>query len=184
MSLPDDTGINEAITSARDAALIHLAHLLGFALEAGVYSDTFFIDPRRDVAVDGLYSLRLSSGFVGSVPPVEVRAASSLLGLAAASLIPSGEFLLLAEKGFVRVPETLGQTYVRVTYYAGISEDAVAPAWLSEAMIGSTIKVLSQQQVQDGKQEITKVIPALNQHLSVILDPHLRYRSESISPLG
>lgn len=184
LSLPDDPGINAAITSARDAAHIHLAHLLDFVLEAGVQEDTFFIDARRDVLVDGLYSLRLSSGFVGATPVAEVRVSDTLLGLASASPLDPATYLLLAEKGFVRVDGGCAGQYVKITYFAGIPEDSDAPEWLVEAMIGSTIKVLSQQQVQDGKQEITKVIPALNNHLSVILDPHLRFRSESIRPLG
>lgn len=183
LSLPDDEGVNDAIDSAIDAALIGVSSILGTSFGLAEKEDVFFIDPSVETSVSGLYLLRLSMGFVKTTPTLKVCVGSSLEEVLSADPTPIPT-LLNPEKGFLKVPDTLtDHKYVRVTYTAGFTEDEEAPDWLMEAMLGYTIKAMSSQQVSDGKPELSGTFKFLDGHSSAILDRHLRTSSSSIFPL-
>lgn len=187
LSLQDDDGVNAAIESAIGAALVHVESVLNTSLEVGVRSDVFFIDPGRSDAIDGLYLLRLSSGFLKTAPAAQIFYGSTLT-----SVLASGDasgatglttYLLNAEKGFLKVPDYLSGCYVKVDYTSGFSEEDAPPEWLKEAVLTYAVKALSSQQVSDGKPELSNVFAFLDSHTGVILDRKLRTSSAAILPL-
>lgn len=182
LALMNDVGVNGAIDSSLDAAIAHTSSLLGTDIDSGAKDDVFFIDPDTQVAINGMYTLRLTHGFVRADPGIEVYTGGTIAEVNASTDSIDG-YLLNAEKGFVGVGEDLAGTYVRVSYEYGFTEDEEVPLWLQEVVLGQTVKVLTSQQIADGKPELANVLAALQKSSYEIMDRHLRSNSEAIWPL-
>lgn len=182
LNLSDDEGVNMAIASAMTATLPYLQEVLQTGFDASSSEDVFFIDPVVHVTSSGTYVLKLKNGFVKKAS-VKMAVADTLEGLqtTAKDLLPS---FVLDEKGFVRVPDRFIGMYVAVAYDYGFTEDDEAPLWLQEAAISYTIKVLSSQQVGDGKPQLSEIFKFIDAHGSTILSGKLRSMSESIRALN
>lgn len=181
LSLQDDEGINDAISSALDGALARLSSVLATSFDREEHTDVFYLDPAACTSVAGLVGLRLSNGFVQG--PITVVSGDSL-----AEVLTGGSsetvFLLNAEKGHVKVPDALSGKYVRVSYESGFSDGDEAPAWLKEVVLAHTIMVMSSQQISDGQAELSKVVPVVEKHSTDTLDRHLRNGSLLVYPLN
>ncbi len=181
LSASEDDGVTAAIKSARDSATVQLSSLLNTAFEfVTAEEDTFFIDPDIESAVAKMYVLRLSHGFIKNAPMVKYSDTFEGLATATAESVA----LVSPDRGFVRVSaEKAENKYVRVVYDHGFGDSDTIPQWLQEAALGFTIKSLSQQQISDGKPELSNALPALDRHLSEILNPKLRVSSDAVLPL-
>lgn len=181
LSLQDDEGINDAISSALDGALARLSSVLATSFDRAVREDTFFLDPAACTSVAGLVGLRLSNGFVQGT--ILVESGDSL-----AQVLTGGAteevFLLNPEKGHVRIPDSLMGSYVRVTYTSGFDDGDEVPAWLKEVVLTQTIIVMASQQISDGQAELSKVVPVVEKHSTDTLDRHLRNGSLLVYPLN
>ena len=182
LSLMDDEGVNAAISSAIGAALVHTESLLQTNLQAGTAEDIFFIDPLVDSAVRGTYLLRLSNGFVKQAG-MTLRSAATLSDMQAASDAVAA-FVVMEERGFISVDESLSGSFLKVNYSFGFGDSDDAPAWLKDVVLSYTAKVLSSQQIADGKPELSNIFSFLDRHGSAVLDRHLRSHSDSILPIG
>lgn len=182
LSLPDDSGINAAITSAIDAALPSLRSTLQTEFDAGSSTDLFFIDPEVHRAIAGFYTLKARNGFLKTDSVLFATATSfSDLQSTAPILVPS---ILLEEKGFVRISDEYSGKYVKLVYDFGFAESDDIPEWLIEVAISYVSKVLSAQQVGDQKTPITEIYKFVDLHGGGILDSRLRVMSEAIRALN
>lgn len=181
LSVVEDDGVTAAIKSARDSATVKLSSLLNTAFEfVAAEEDTFFIDPSIEVSVAKMYVLRLSHGFIKNAPMVKYS--DTFEGLDSAT--PEAVALVSSDRGFVRVSAAKAENmYVRVVYDHGFNDADTIPLWLQESALGFTIKALSQQQINDGKAELSNLLPSLDSHLAVILNPKLRVSSDAVLPL-
>lgn len=181
LSLQDDPGINSAIESSLDGALARVRSLLMTELTEGTASDVFFVDSGAVVPSQGLYTLRLSNGFVKA--PVAVYVGDSLAEVMTSTTTISGH-ILRAEKGHLRVPVDYEGTYLRVEYTYGFDVVDEAPAWLREVVLTLTVLTLASQQISDGKSELAELIPALERNWASIMDVKTRYSTLALPPLN
>lgn len=181
LSLQDDPGINSAIESSLDGALARVRSLLMTDLAEGTASDVFFVDSGAVVPSQGLYTLRLSNGFVKA--PVAVYVGDSLAEAMTSTTTLPGH-ILRAEKGHLRVPASYAGTYLRVEYSYGLASTDTPPEWLKEVLMALTTIVLGSQQISDGKSELAELIPALERHWTSIMDTKLRYSTLALPPLN
>jgi len=182
LALTDDEGVNAAINSAIGAALVRTEAVLGTLLQVGTASDVFFIDPHVDVATRGTFVLKLSNGLAKQQGMV-ITYSGTLEGLSDSPDAVQA-FVVQEERGFVFIPEALSGNFIRVVYSYGLAESDEAPSWLKEAVLCYTAKVLSSQQISDGKPELSNAFAFLDQHGSTIIDRHLRSNSDAILPLA
>lgn len=181
LSLQDDDGINSAIESSLDGALVKVSSLLLTSLPEGTATDVFYVDADYAIAHQGLYTLRLSNGFVNG--PVTCFVSDSVSGVMTSTSQVDGP-ILLAEKGHLRVPEGYAGRYLRVEYAYGFGVGDPAPEWLKEILITLTTLIMASQQISDGKSELAELIPAMERHWSGIMDTKLRYAATTIPPLN
>lgn len=181
LSLPDDEGINDAIDSALDAALVTVENVLSTGIAKDVAEDVFFIDSAIHLSVAGLYTLRLTNGFVDK-DSVVVKCAYNLRDLEDDNEEVT-EFIVKAERGWIRLPADYRNSYIKAEYEHGFEEGDEVPSWLHEVVLGLTISTMSQQQINDGQAELSNVIPVIDRNLAQIMDKRLRTRSECIEAL-
>lgn len=181
LSLQDDTGINSAIESSLDGALVRVSTLLMTNLPEGTAQDVFFVDPTSAVAHQGLHTLRLSNGFVQA--PVSCYVADTLEGVLTSTDQLTGT-ILRAEQGHLRVPEQYTKRFIRVDYGYGFVTNEPVPGWLKEVVMSLTILIMASQQISDGKSELAELIPSMERHWTGIMDTKLRFSSLAISALN
>lgn len=179
LTLADDEGINAAIKSAIEGATIMLGTTLSTDLDSGSADELFFIDSVIEDSQGGFYILCLGNGFVKSNPSVAVYAGVTLDDAMASSAVITPTRIDY-EKGFIMVPDTLADQYIRVVYTYGFLDTEKGPKWLQECMVCYTAKVLSSQQITDGKPELNPIFKFLEQHVGSILVSRLRISSLSI----
>ena len=183
MSLQDDPGVNTSIESALDASLVIVESVLSTTLSASTSVDTFYLDAVVHDHIFGLYTLRMNKGFIHSDPAPVIQISRTLADLDSGLGDSVSGTISDWERGMVKVPDTCGDHYVRVSYSYGFEEDAdedEIPSWLKELVLVHTILVLTNQQIADGNAELSKVAPFIDKQWRTIADNHLRSRSASI----
>lgn len=187
LSVATDPGVEAALTSALEGAYTFLETALSTHFVRNDYVDLFSLDPRSASAYGGLIRLKLNNGFV--VPAsVAISLGDSIFGTSWESAT-AGQFLLLAEKGFVDVPESYLGKCLKVSYDAGFDYDpgdtattyAVIPEWLQEAAMAHAIKIMSMQQIGDENPTLVKMYKMLEDHKVFLLDRRLRVSSRAVS---
>lgn len=204
LALPDDDGVNAAVKSALDGTTAMFEARLMTSFDKATKTDIFLTYGREFMAQDGYFRLRLSAGFVLSSPDVTVCWAETPQELATAETIALTDCLVDYERGFVLVPYSESNHpessarrnrsylnsrsyngYMKVVYQYGFQTLAEVPAWLKEAALAYTIKVLSMQQVSDKKDEkATTIFGFISSHGEEILDRHLRNHYMAIQPIA
>lgn len=179
--LDDKQEINDALKSAVAGASPRLEAILQTTFSKGSAEDYFLLDDAVHSDFNGVFKLRLSRGFVRALPALVVAVAESLEG-PWDTIAPLGR--VDAEKGFLGVSNTYRNKYVKVTYDFGFASLKEVPEWLAEVSICYAVKVLSMNQVNDRKDELSKVYEFVDSHSAGILDAHLRVSSASIPDLG
>ena len=182
LSLPDDEGINNSIKSCIIGATIRASSLLKTDFESQVRRSIFYVDPRFEVSKGGLYVFRLVNGFVKTNVEVNVYVGDSFEDASTGEVLEN--VYVDYEKGWVLLlAESVEGKYVCIEAGFGFDAINVAPDWLKEIILGLTIKMLSSQQISDGKPQLSNVVPVLDQHVLALVDDHKRSSSICISPL-
>ena len=182
LALPDDEGINASIKSCIVGATLRASSLLQTDFDPIRMLSVFFISEQIEVANGGLYTLRLVNGFAAEGMTVRVGDTFEEMIAGGGTILGTDYFNL--EKGWVYVlkSDTVGK-YVSVLADHGFISSATIPEWLKEVVLGLTIKMLSFQQVSDGKPTLSNIIPTLDQHIFSLVDNHKRSGSICISPV-
>jgi hypothetical protein len=180
MLLEDRSEINDVLKSSLAGAIPWLETVLQTSFDKGTASDLFSI-PTGTEKVLGFYHLKLTKGFVrGS--PAPVVATGYDLSSVSGDLYPS--CIMDAERGFLYVPEASDLGCIRVSYDYGFQTPSEVPTWLRELALCYTIKVLSMHQINDRKEELSKVYSFVDQHSTTIADSRLRMSVSAISAIG
>lgn len=185
LSLQDDEGINTAIRSAMTSAEVRMSAILSTTLTYGTSEDLFYVEEGMELRVANNYILRLKKGFIKTTPAPIVYVGDSLASLLpVVGITPVAPLIIDYEKGFILLDKlVVTGKYVRVDYHYGFDSLSVIPDWVQEVMIGFTAKVLSSQQIADGKPELSNVFSFLDNQSEVILVPKMRSRSAAIMPI-
>lgn len=182
LSLPNDAGIIAAVESAIGAALPMLRAMLDTQFDAGESTDLFFINSRVYDAHNGLYTLRARNGLI-KTDSVLYSTGETMLEVQ--SIAPTEvPLIVIADKGFIRVPDTLRQKYVKVTYEYGLAEYEDTPDWLVEGMLAYVSKVMSSTQVGEEKPVMTTLYKFLEAHGAGILNSKVRSFPGAIKALN
>lgn len=179
--LDDKQEINDALKSAIAGASPRLEAILQTTFTKGSAEDYFLLDGDVHSDFNGVFKLRLSKGFVRAVPALVVSVAETLDG-SWTPIAPVGR--MDTEKGFMSVSNAHRGKYVKVTYDFGFASSKEVPEWLAEVSVCYAVKVLSMNQVNDRKDELSKVYEFVDSHSAGILDAHLRVSSAAIPDLG
>lgn len=182
LNLPDDLEVNNSIESAIDATLPALKAVLATGFDHGTKSDLFFVNSSIYRPTNGLYLLKLSNGFVRLDPLPQVFVADTLEAVQLTATPVSG-FLSTPERGWLQVSEEYAKKYLRVTYDYGFLAQEGVPDWLSEAAISYVAKILSTQQLTQGKPDLSEIYKFLEGHVAILISSHLRNSSLAIPVL-
>lgn len=184
LALRDDEGVNLAVTSAIQAAVVRVGALLLTGFDYGAGSDLFYAESGKVVPGRGnLLTFRTKNGFLRQLPLVRVYAASSLDAVLTTSSGEVRPVLFDAERGHVKIPVESVGPYFRVDYEYGFKPDEEAPAWLQEVVLGNAVRFLFSQQISDGQAKLTEVMTFLEKTGCEILDRHLRTSTDTLVPL-
>ena len=182
LALPDDEGINASIKSCIVGATLRASSLLQTDFDPVRILSIFFVSEQIEVATAGLYTLRLVNGFAADDMVVSVGDTFEEMVAGGGESLETEYYNL--EKGWVHIlkSDTAGK-YVSVLANYGFSPSDMVPEWLREIVIGLTIKMLSFQQVSDGKPTLSNAVPTIDQHVYALVDSHSRSCSTCISPV-
>lgn len=180
LSLPDDEGVNNSIKSCLNAALVRVSAMLRTGLNKVSLVNVFYVDGGIEVSKAGMFTLKLTRGFVQAAHEMNVAVGSTVEDV----MVVGGESItgyFDIERGWVlvNVGQVLGK-YVRVTCTCGFGDSDEPPDWLKEVVLALTIKMLTSQQISDGKAELSNAVPVLDQHILSILDAHKQSSSIGI----
>lgn len=178
LTLEDKDEINDVLKSSIAGAIPSLESTLQTTFAKGSAEDRFSLgDPYSPI--DGMFLLKLNNGFVRLDPALTVFSGDSYWNIDT----PETQFRVMLERGVVKVPDYLRGKFIRVVYDYGFSTYKEVPAWLQEAALSVSLKVLSMNAVNDKKDELSKVFEYIDSHSATILNGHLRTGSFLIPPV-
>lgn len=180
LSLQDEKSVNDALRSAILGASPRLEAILQTSFAKASAVDLFYIDKARQCVINGAYLLKLSNGFLRSSPAVTIEVSDDLKFVQPTALTLADMVKSSAELGFLYISDEYAEKYIRVVYDYGFQSSGEVPEWLREVTLCYTIKVLSMQQTNDRKEELSAVYSFVDSHSNEILDKHLRTSSYSI----
>lgn len=183
LTLEDKDEVNEVLKSAITGGTQFVESVLDTELGYGEHECLFFLEP--SFVAGKTFQLRMPHGFVrpGAGTPLVgapvVSFSYSDVGFSTFEGFMGWDY----ERGVLNVSSDLSGAYVKVSYSHGFKSLKEVPAWLTEALLVSSVKVLSMQVVNDGKDNLSKVFAYLDTHRGAILDRHLRAGSFLIRPV-
>lgn len=187
MTMADDPGINAALDSCLDAAIVRLNSVFNTSFDRGMATDLFYIDAASDTPVRGFYALKLSHGFLREAEPVTVCIGDTLEASQGDMVDPvtifSEGFVVDHEKGYILVPVSAGSKYLAVAYTYGFEEEEEVPLWLQELATLYTVEALVAHQSSDARKGLPDIKTALRRAEKDTLSPHLRVKACSIPSL-
>lgn len=178
--LEDRPEINDLIKSSLAGATVNLETEFQTTFDKGSAVDLFRFPPAHRV-VDGFYQFKLRNGFVRASPAPVVATGGSTDSFSGSIF---GSCILDAERGRLHVPESAAAVYLRVGYDYGFATQSEVPPWLREVISCYAIKVMSVHQVNDRKDELSKVYAFMDQHINTLVNQHLRYFSYATLAIG
>lgn len=183
LNLPDDDGVNTAISAAIKSVLPMVETQLQTSLIKQAVTDRFYPNDAVHPAVGGFFTLRLSNGFVRSSPDLVVKYDSGYSTVGDGVVIDLAECILKAEKGHLLIPDTYNRQYVQVQYESGFLDSEKPPLWLQEASLIFAVEMLSSQKVGDPEPELSSIFKYWGSHRVNLMDAHLRSTAIAASPL-
>lgn len=177
LALPDDNGVNAVIESAIEGATAYVEAKLKTSVTppAAAVSDWFRVD---DLTLnrDSTFRMLLSNGFVDDVV---VGVTDTIEGVTTV-VTP---LKIESEKGLVVIAIDPVPAYYKITYTYGFAEVDDVPQWLQEVAMSYVVQLMSMQQVNDQKEEISKLYKFVQTHGTEVLDAHLRRDAFAIRPM-
>lgn len=180
LSLQDEKSVNDALRSAISGAGPRLEAVLQTSFHKASAIDLFYIDANRPCVHEGVYLLKLTNGFVRSAPAATIQVSDDLKFVQPTALTLADLVKFSSELGFMYFSDEYAGKYVKVSYDFGFQSSEEVPEWLREVALCYSIKVLSMQQTNDRKDELSAVYSFVDSHSNDILDKHLRTSSYSI----
>ena len=186
LNLKDDIGINKSIESSILAAEAWVAAFLGTEILFGAKKDIFHLEPGVGGEAYGHFQLALSGQYVlsseGSEPVVYTSDTfEEALPDTAEIITPA---TIEYTRGIVRLSVDYTSRYIRIDYNHGFQDGGAIPAWLTETLLGYTVKMLASQQIADGKPQLSNIFPVLDSHLKSILTGKFRVGTNYFFPIA
>lgn len=174
--------------SVLEAATVQLENIIGSSFARATRIDWFSYKPGRYAKTFNEISLQLTQSFVETVSGVYLSTdglpveQSDIAGM---TPVDSQYFSTFEERGTIslRTVPKPGIATIAVEYVAGFEDNETnIPAWLKEAAISASVRILHTQSVGHQKKDILSISGALYNLLYSMVNEHIRPRSIGLHP--
>jgi len=191
----DITEVSDVLVAAINTTTVYLEGLLLTTFAAGTAVDRFRL-AAHDIDEE-FVKLRLSKGFVTSVPVITKGLSPYEARQAGADVVDPSRYFYDAEKGIITIDVELGASlainpgvaagdFLQITYDHGFAEEpsgqydrALVPEWLAEAAVRYCLHIMNNTPGLTVEEADAKKATIFEE----LIEPHLRFAPQAIKAL-